>query len=107
MTSIDRLQTVTASTKRVGVPVGGIEPDPTANIASLSCTPLDPVSGDARQELANLGFHTVLQTTAHGALDIEVNDLLVVGTTEYPIRRVDKWTWGDSRYQTLYVEELR
>lgn len=107
MASIDRLLTVTASTKRVGAVVDGLEPDPTTSIASLSCTPLDPLSLDVIQEYRNLGYKVTLYTVCSGDLDIEPNDLLVVSGTEYPIRAVQVWTWKDSQFQTLYVEELQ
>lgn len=107
MASFDRMATVTASTKRVGAPVDGVDPDPVTNISSLSCLPLDPVSPEVKAEQAALGFKVDLQTMVNSDLDVKENDLLVVGGTEYPIRDVSPWTWRGSVYKALLVEEVR
>lgn len=105
MTSFARMATVTASTKRVGAIVDGLEPVPTTHIASLSCLPLDPVTPDIAQGIEGLSFHEILQTYVDGGLDIQEGDLLVVDNAEYPIRSVADWTWRGSDFRTLFLED--
>jgi hypothetical protein len=50
--SFKRLANVSASTKRAGAVAGGKRADPTTNLASLSCTPIDPASSDLAQTIA-------------------------------------------------------
>lgn len=109
MTSFARMATVTASTKRVGAIVNGLEPAPTESIASLKCLPLDPVDPEVAQKMARLGFMEVLQTFVEGGLDIIEGDLLVVGGTEYPIRAVGDWYWGpsDADFVRLLLEDIK
>lgn len=109
MPSFDELATVTASTKRRGAIVDGLETGYAENIASLKCLPLDPVSPDLVLGIEGLGWRETLQTTVQGGLDIVEGDFLVVVTVEYPIRAVADWTWpptGDD-YQVLYLEDLK
>jgi hypothetical protein len=103
------MATVTASTKRVGAIVGGLEPAPTENIASLKCLPLDPVDPEVGQGVEGLSFREILQTFAEKGLDIIEGDLLVVGSTEYPIRAVADWFWGPDTadYIRLLLEDIK
>lgn len=107
MTSFARLATVTASTKRSGGIVDGLEVGYTENIASLSCLPLDPVDPDIAQGLEDLSFRELLQTAVEKGLDIVEGDILVVDTVEYPIRAVADWYWrpDDADYLMLYLEK--
>lgn len=109
MTSFTKLATVTASTKRSPGIVGGVEGAYTTNIASLACTPLDPVSPEIAQGFEGLSFREILQTTVSGGLDIVEGDRLVVGSTEYPIRAVEDWYWppDEEDYRTLYLEDRK
>lgn len=114
MASFDKLATVTASTKRSGGIVGGLEVGYTEHIASLKCLPLDPLSHDRRSAnstlvsgVEGLAWHEVLQTMCEGGLDIVEGDLLVVSGTEYPIRAVSDWTWRDSEYKKLLLQEIK
>jgi len=79
------------------------------NIASLSCTPLDPVDAELRTRLGLDTPHELLQTFVEGGLDIEEGDVLVVGSTEYPIRAVEDWDWrpDGAEYDRLVVEDLK
>ena len=109
MASFDKLATVTASTKRGGVIVDGLEQDPTTVIASLSCLPLDSVSPEVAQGFEELGWREILQTAVQGGLDIVEGDILVVNSTDYPIRSVADWYWGpnDADYQILILEQTK
>lgn len=109
MGSFDRMATVTASTKRVGAIVNGLTPAAVENIASLKCTPLDPVDPNVSQGVEGLSFREILQTFVQGGLDIKEGDLLVVGSTEYPIRAVGDWYWGPTNadYVRLLLEDQK
>lgn len=50
--SFKRFANVSASTKRAGTVTSGKRADPTTNIASLYCTPIDPASSDLAQTIA-------------------------------------------------------
>lgn len=107
-TSFSSLATVTASTKRAAAISSGKRGTPTTNITSLSCTPLDPTSPDLRQRLGLQTAHEVLQTYAEGTdLDIKEGDILVVGGREYPIVAVGDWTYSDSSFKEIVVEDLK
>ena len=109
MSSFEKLATVTASTKRSGAIVNGLEVGYAVNIASLVCLPLDPVDPEVALGMERLGFREVLQTAVEGGLDIVEGDLLVVAGTEYPIRSVADWYWPptDEDYMILIVEEIK
>jgi len=93
MASFAELASVTASTKRSGGITNGLETAYAVQIASLKCLPLDPVDPMLAQEFDGLTFRELLQTSVEGGLDIKENDLLVVGSKEYPIKAVSDWTW--------------
>lgn len=109
--SMARFLTVTASTKRAPVIAGGKRGAAATNVASLLCTPLDPVdsalSSELRQRLALNTPHLLLQTFVAANLDIERGDILVVGSEEYPIRSCAEWAWRGSVYRHLVVEDLK
>ena len=109
MSSFAKMATVTASTKRVGAIVGGLVPAPSAHIGSLKCLPLDPVSPEVAQGVEGLSFREILQTSVEASLDIVEGDILVVGSTEYPIRAVGDWYWppDTTTYRTLILEDKK
>lgn len=107
MSSFDRLATETASTKRSPGISEGRRGEPTTQIASLSCTPLDPVDAEIRERLALDAPHELLQTFVTGAPDIREGDILVYGSVEYPIRSCAEWKWRDTTYLHLVVEEIK
>ena len=109
MASFDKLATVTASTKRGGTVVDGLEQAPAEVIASLSCLPLDSVSPEVAQGFEELSWREILQTAVQGGLDIVEGDILTVGETDYPIRSVADWYWGpdDADYQILILEDTK
>jgi|GEM_PF-2377943 len=110
--SFSRLATVTASTKRATM-VAGKKGAPMTYIASLKCTPLDPVSAEIQQRMQLKTPHEVLQSFVDGPLDIVEGDVLVVGTKEYPIKSVAEWTFdpstdsGQGKFLHLVVEDLK
>ncbi|GIK42444.1 MAG: hypothetical protein BroJett011_62770 [Chloroflexota bacterium] len=103
--AFERQATVTASTKRSPNVSGGKRGAPATNIATLACTPLDPVQPEIafRQGLENP--FELLETFVDGGLDIREGDILVVGSTEYAIKAAAEWTWRDSEYLRLLLEE--
>jgi len=97
------LATVTASTKRVGAYVDSLPPDPVENIASLKCLPLLPVNPELFQRYRGQRFQEILHTYVEGGLDIKRGDLLVVGSTEYPIQAVGEWYWPPDDANRLHL----
>lgn len=109
MSAFDKMATVTASTKRGGTVVDGLEQTETEVIASLSCLPLDPVSPEVAQGFEGLGFREILQTAVDGGLDIQEGDILTVSGTDYPIRAVADWYWrpDGTDYVVLILEDTK
>lgn len=104
-----RFATVTASTKRAPAISGGKRGTPVTEIASLRCTPLDPVDAELRQRLSLETPHELMQTFVDGALDVVEGDILTVGGVDYPIRAVENWTWRHqgSDFRRLILEDLK
>lgn len=112
MGSFAKLATVMASTRRSPAISGGKRGAPVTNIASLTCTPLDPADpGEEAEIQRRLSLETPLklrQTFVDDGLDIVEGDLLVVGGTEHSIRAVAPWTWRRTdTYLRLLVEAPR
>jgi hypothetical protein len=108
--SFARMAVVTASTKRSPVVSGGKRGTPTTQEASFACTPLDPIDPEVRQRLMLDSPNVILETfveNSDGSLDIVVGDILVVGSTEYPIKAVEDWYWRTETYRHLFVEKLK
>ena len=107
--SFAKLATVTASTKRPPTISGGKRGSPVTNVSSLSCWPLDPVDPELRQRLGLDTPHELLQTFVDNGVDIVEGDLLVVGSTEYPVRAVGDWYWSplEANYLHLILEDLK
>jgi hypothetical protein len=108
--SFARMARVPASTKRRPEASGGLIGAPTTFIASLLCTPLDPVEPELRDTIPGLaGMQELLQTFVAGGLDIREGDILVVSNSEFPIRAVPDWYWPteDSEYRILIVENQK
>ena len=104
--SMARFLTVTASTKRAPAISSGKRGTPTTNVSSLKCTPLDPVEPEVRQRLALNTPHELMETFTLET-DIREGDLLVVSSTEYPIRTCAEWVWGSETFRHLVVEDLK
>ena len=111
MSGFSRMATVTASTKRAPAVSGGKRGAPTTNLTGLKVTPLDPVDPELRQRLALDTPHELLQTFVEkvdgSSMDIREGDILVVGTTEYPIRAVAEWVYRNGVYLQLILEDLK
>jgi len=106
--SFAKMATVTASTKRVpAIGVDGTRGAAATNVASLTCTPLDPVDPELKETLRLETAHTVLETYVDGSIDIVIGDILVVGSTEYLIRAAEDWTYRSSKYLHLILEALK
>lgn len=103
---MDRFLTVTASTKRSPALAGGKRGTATTNVASLRCTPLDPVDPELRQRLALNTPHELLQAFCRDE-DVLEGDILVTDTAEYPIRACAEWVWRNTRYLHLILEDLK
>lgn len=109
--SLGLLQTVTASTlRRPDIGADKKRGAATENVASLSCTPLDPLTDpNLIQRFGTQAGTEILVTYVQGGLDIVEGDILVVSSAEYPIRAVGDWTWrpAGTDYQMLIVEEIK
>jgi len=113
MSSMTRLMTVTASTKRA-IATSGKYATPTTYIASLACLPIDPVplgeSSDrpVRNVLGSpLGL---FETVVVGGQDILPGDILTVSTQDYNIRMAEPWaasTNGLDAYMKLTLEKVK
>lgn len=103
--SFDALLTETAGTRRAAIS-GGKRGEPTAHLAGLACTPLDPVDPETRHRLAIETPHQLLQTFVGGDPDVKQDDVLVVGGVDYPIKSVASWQWGADVFVHLIVEKL-
>ena len=103
--SFNHQATVTASTKRASV-VSGKRGAPTTYVASLKCTPLDPVNSELAQRLGLDSAFELLQTFME-AVDVAEGDVLVVGTKEYPVKYVGDWTWRNAVCRHLVLEDLK
>jgi hypothetical protein len=106
MAAITRFLTVTASTKRQPTISSGKRGAPTTQVASLKCTPLDPVDPELRQRLALDTPHEVLQTFTQET-DIAEGDLLTVAGVDYPIRSCAEWAWRGTTFRHLVIEDLK
>lgn len=106
MGAITRFLTVTAATKRAPVLASGKRGAPAVQVASLKCTPLDPVDPELRQRLALDTPHEVLQTFTQET-NIFEGDLLTVAGVDYPIRSCAEWTWQGTTFRHLVLENLK
>jgi hypothetical protein len=102
-----RTATVTAATRRAPALADGKRGSAATQIASLKCTPLDPVSAEVAERLGTHAAHELLQTFVDAGLDIREGDLLVVGSREYPIRAVGDWAWRGTTCRHLILEDLK
>lgn len=107
--SFSRVATVTASTKRPPVISGGKAGAPTTNLTNIKTTRL-VLADDAKElrETYQLGTLTnIFQCFTQGDLDILTGDVLIIGSTEYPIRLVQAWPFGDDVRKRLILEGLK
>lgn len=86
---------------------GGLRGTAVVSVASLACTPLDPVDPEIRQRLGLEGPHEVLETFVAGTYDIREGDLFTYASTDYPIRAAEYWKWKGSAYLRLILEDLK
>jgi len=112
--SFRRMAKITASTKRPpALDANGMRGEPVAEIAELTCTPLDPAEDQKARDLALRlrqvidGPFELLNTFVDASLDIVEGDVLVVSGVEYPVRGVDMWAWRNSNYLRLLLEQSK
>jgi hypothetical protein len=111
MTSLNfsRIATVTASTERAPTIASGKRGDSAEEVASLSCTPLDPLDPDIQMQFGTTAPMELLQTFVQGDVDIIEGDVLVVSSTSYRVRSAGEWTWptDSETYLHLILEEIK
>lgn len=101
------MSVTTATTKRLPAVASGLIGAPVANVASMTCLPLDPVDPELRARLALDTPHELLQTFTDET-DILEGDILVLSGVEYPIKSVAEWTdFNGDTYLHLILEHLK
>ena len=108
MNAFQRMAVVDASTKRAQI-ASGQRGEPVTHIASLKCTPLDPVSADLAQRVGLESPYELLQTMTEET-DVREGDVLTVAGVDYPIRAVGDWRWrvtDESAFCVLVLEDLK
>jgi hypothetical protein len=107
MSAFDRQLTVTASTKRSPGVSNGKRGEPVTHLATLKCSPLDPVSADIAKRVALQTPHEVLQSFIGGD-DVREGDILTVAGKDYPIRSVEDWSnFRGVTFRVMVLEELK
>lgn len=104
--------TVTASTKRNQDLGSGRTGSPVTYLASLAITPLWPVSPETVNELALNSpreYKECYHVPSSGTTlpDVKEGDVLVVGSTEYPVSYVGEWTDGSIPTLHIVVQEVK
>jgi hypothetical protein len=109
MSTFSLFATVTASTKRTPAVSSGKFGAATSSVASLSCTPLDPLTPEIAMRAGLDTPYEGLQTFTEGGLDIVEGDILTVSGKDYPIKAVGDWYWPMSanNYQYIVLELLK
>ena len=78
---------------------------PTTVLTGLKVLPLDPVDEKLRDNLQLKSTYKYLRTTVIGeGLDIQIGDILVVGSSEYPIGGLKSWVIKNQIKFDLYLE---
>ena len=106
-TTLPRLFTVMASTKRAPAITGGKRGAAVTNLANIKCSPLYPVDENVRRRYSTETAIELRQSFCALGLDIREGDLLVIGSKEYPVRSVGDWPGAGPNYLHLIVEEQK
>ena len=109
MSTFALFASVTASTKRPPALSGGRRGAAAASIASLKCTPLDPLTPEIALRAGLETPHELLQTFTEGGLDIVEGDIFTVSGTDRPVKAVGQWYWPMDATNYLYIvlEDLK
>lgn len=103
--SFDALTTATADTQRRATP----NATQTTNLSGIAIMPLMPITAELAYRLGLQTAYELLHTIT-AETDIVEGDVLVVGSVEYPVRRVADWSWpGETNASRLLVvvEDLK
>lgn len=102
------MATVIASIKRSPAPVDGNRGARAEVIASIKCTPLDPVDAELRERLSLDTPYELLQTYFETDELIVEGDIVAIAATsrEYPIRSLAEWERGLTTYRAI-LEDLK
>lgn len=103
--AFSRLATQIASVKRAALSAG-LGTVPVTVLTNLPCAPLDPVNAETRTRLQLDAAYEIWQTAFDSAYDIRKGDLLVIASTEYPVRAVESYTWRAGTYLRVFVEKV-
>jgi len=114
MPSFTKLKTVTASTKRSPAVASGKIGDRVVNIASLLCTPIDPLMASSTGGQPKFDEIPVLDskvglfmTYCDATHDIQQGDEFIVGSTSYTVKSVEDWVWKGTFYLQLILMKYR
>jgi len=109
--ALEYMATETAVVKRSPALAGGKRGVRVATGDSFSCTPVDAVSGETRQELGLESFYKLYQVFAETLADVltlkEDSDTLTVNSVEYMIRYINKYDYRGVDFYEIYLEEIK
>jgi len=109
--SFTKLATVTASTKRIPAIASGKIGSRATNIASLKCTPIDPLSSGSQpsyDDVDILDAHVQLFVTyCESTADIQQGDEFIVGSVSYTVKSAENWTFAGSTYLQVILTKYR
>lgn len=97
----------TASTKRPPALSGGKRGEAVANVASMRIAPPAPVDSETKTKMEINTPYKVFLTYAERSVDLAEGDLLVYGSVEYPIVRLEAWSFAGFSFYQIYIEELK
>ena len=108
--SFTKLATVTASTKRSPAVSSGKIGTRTTQVASLMCTPIDPISSAQAgfEDEPVLDAHVQLfQTYCESTVDILQGDQLTANSVDYTVKSVSNWTYAGSTFLQVILIKYR
>lgn len=102
-TTLPRMFTVTASTKRPPEFTGTKRGEAITNLYSLKCAPLRPISKQLSERASTNTPYVMLETCCVDTADVQMGDYLIVDGRDYPVKFVERWTG----FLTIALEDLR
>ncbi len=106
-----RVATISANTKRLpAMDADKIRGAPTLYLRQIPCTPIDPVSADVVQSFGLDAAVEYLQTFIEGGKDVIEGDVLIplaglYEDQELRVERAAEWSWRNTSYVHLILEE--
>lgn len=104
--AISEFLTEAASTKRLAGG-GGQTQAPVANLSSVRCTPVLPLSSDTLMRLKLDAPYLLREVYVGASYDIREGDYLTVGDLDYKIKNTQLWDAFGIAFMQLIVEEQK